>query len=39
MRELTEAKETLEASVAEQYAEWERVTDELTALDDLASPE
>ena len=39
MRELSEAKAALEATVAERYAEWERLTDELSALDDLASSE
>ena len=35
MRELTESRERIEADVAEKYAEWERLSDELAALDDL----
>ena len=36
MRELTEAKDALESTVAERYAAWEHLTDELSALDDIA---
>lgn len=36
MRELSEAKHALEGTVAELYAQWERLSDELTALDDIA---
>ena len=36
MRELTLAKESAEADLAEKYAEWERLSDELGALDDIA---
>ena len=36
LRELTEAKDALESQVAERYAAWERLADELSALDDIA---
>jgi ATP-binding cassette subfamily F protein 3 len=36
LRELTEAKQTLDASVAEKYAEWERLNDEMSALADIS---
>ena len=39
MRDLAEAKDALEATVAERYAQWERLADELTALDDIAPSE
>ena len=35
MRELTEARDGLEQQIAEQYGEWERLSDELAALTDL----
>ncbi len=35
MRELTQARHDLEARVAERYAEWERLSDEMAALADL----
>jgi len=35
LRELTEAREGLEATISEKYAEWERLSDEMAALDDL----
>ena len=36
-RALTEAQEALQATVAERYVEWERLSDELAALADIAS--
>ncbi|MEE2672387.1 MAG: ABC-F family ATP-binding cassette domain-containing protein [Myxococcota bacterium] len=39
MRELSEAKTALESAVAELYSHWERLSDELNALDDVAVSE
>ena len=37
MRELTQSRQDLEARVAERYADWERLNDEMAALADLGS--
>ena len=39
MRELSEARDALESRVAERYAHWEHLTNELNALDDTAVSE
>jgi ATP-binding cassette subfamily F protein 3 len=38
LRELSDSKQALDATVAEKYAEWERLSDEMAALEDISPP-